>query len=81
MIATLTSSDEIFKKDYVPPPKRKRREDIKSIGLPQSLFDGMPLSKSKAKRRALKIVSEGFVMEKVERLKQVRTDVGIALLE
>ena len=41
----------------------------------------MPLSKSKAKRRALKVVSEGFVLEKVERLKQVRTDVGIALLE
>jgi hypothetical protein len=81
VIATLNPADEIFRKDYMPPPKRKRLADIETIELTASLFKDMPESKSKAKSRRLKIVSEAFSNEKVARLKQVRKDVENALLE
>ena len=66
MIATLSPQDEIFNKDYRPPPIRKRQEDYETIVLPNKYFDGMPVSKSKAKARRLKIMNEAFAKEKVK---------------
>ena len=42
VIATLNPGDEIFRKDYVAPPVRKRLEDVETIVLPNELFEGMP---------------------------------------
>lgn len=60
VIATLDPEDEIFKKDYVPPPVRKRLQDIETITLPPEIFQDLPKSTSKVKARRLKIVSEAF---------------------
>ena len=72
MLATLNPADEIFKKDYVAPPTRKRLRDIETIVLPNELFEDMPKSTSKVKARRLKIVSEAFAAEKANRLKDMQ---------
>ena len=71
VLSTIKPGDEIFRKDYVPPPKRKGISDVKSITLPDHLFQDMPTSKSKAKRRGLKIVGEGLAKQKLQNLKDV----------
>jgi hypothetical protein len=76
VIASFTPQDEIFRKDYVPPPIRQRLKDMETIVLPDKLFEGMPQSKSKAKRRALKVMSEAFAKEKVQRLNTVKKEVA-----
>ena len=72
VLATLNPGDEIFKKDYVAPPTRKRLRDIETIVLPNELFEDMPKSTSKVKARRLKIVSEAFAAEKANRLKDMQ---------
>lgn len=81
VLATLSPSDNIFKKDYVAPPIRKRLQDIETIVLPSDLFEGMPASKSKAKARRLKVMSEAFAKEKTSRLKQLRQDLNKQILD
>jgi hypothetical protein len=75
VISTLNPEDEIFKKDYVAPPVRKRLRDIETIVLPNELFENLPKSTSKVKARRLKIMSEAFANEKSERLKQMQKDI------
>ena len=72
VIATLNPGDEIFKKDYVAPPVRKRLQDIETIVLPNELFEGLPKTKSNLKARRLKIVSEAFAAEKASRLREMK---------
>ena len=38
VIATLNPQDEIFRKDYVPPPVRRRLQDVETIVLPNEIF-------------------------------------------
>ncbi len=47
VLATLKPDDEIFRKDYVAPPVRKRQKDIETIILPNQLFENLPKSMSK----------------------------------
>ena len=61
VLATLSPTDPILKKDYVAPPIKKRLKDVETIMLPPDLFEGLPPSKSKAKARRLKVVREAFV--------------------
>ena len=68
VLATLAPSDEIFKKDYVAPPTRKRLRDIETIALPDELFEGLPMSTSKLKSRRLKITTKAFAAEKVAKM-------------
>lgn len=42
VLATLKPDDEIFRKDYVSPPVRKRLREIETITLPNELFEGLP---------------------------------------
>ena len=72
VLATLNPGDEIFKKDYVSPPTRKRLRHIETIVLPNKFFEDMPKSTSKVKARRLKIVSEAFAAEKANRLKDMQ---------
>ena len=81
VIATLNPSDEIFRKDYVPPPVRRRLQDVETIVLPNEIFEGLPQSKSKAKSRRLKIVSEAFAQEKATRLKEIRRTIDQEILQ
>ena len=81
VIATLNPQDEIFRKEYVAPPVRKRLQDIETIVLPNALFEGMPKSKSKLKARRLKVVSEAFAAEKASRLKEMRKHIDQEILE
>ena len=72
--ATLNPDDEIFKKDYVAPPVRKRLRDIETIVLPNELFEDLPKSTRKLKKRRLKIMSEAFAAEKAHKLKDMQKD-------
>jgi hypothetical protein len=72
VLATLKPEDEIFRKDYVAPPVRKRLRDIETIVLPDELFKDMPKSTSKVKARRLKVVSQAFAAEKTTRLKEMQ---------
>ena len=78
VLATLSPDDEIFAKDYVAPPVRKRLRDIETILLPKELFEKMPVSTSKVKARRLKIMSEAFAAERVHRLRDMRKQIGRA---
>jgi len=79
-LATFVPEDEIFRKDYIPPPIRKRLQDVETITLPNKYFEGMPVSKSKAKARRLKIISEGFAKEKISRLNQMKKDIAAEII-
>jgi hypothetical protein len=81
VIATLNPQDEIFKKDYVAPPIRKRLQDIETIVLPNAILEGLPKSKSKVKARRLKIMSEAFAAEKASRIKEMRKHIDDEILE
>ena len=81
VLATLDPENEIFKKDYVPPPIRKRMKDIETIVLRNELFEGLPLSTSKNKSRRLKIVSEAFAAEKASRLKEISRNIEDEIIE
>jgi hypothetical protein len=72
VLATLKPEDEIFRKDYVAPPVRKRLRDVETIVLPDELFQNMPKSTSKVKARRLKVVSQAFAAEKTTRLKEMQ---------
>ena len=81
VIATLNPGDEIFRKDYVAPPVRKRLQDIETIVLPNELFEGLPKTKSKPKARRLKIVSEAFAAEKASRLREMKKHIDEEILD
>ena len=72
VLATLKPEDEIFRKDYVAPPVRKRLRVVETIVLPDELFQNMPKSTSKVKARRLKVVSQAFAAEKTTRLKEMQ---------
>ena len=72
VLATLKPEDEIFRKDYVASPVRKRLRDVETIVLPDELFQNMPKSTSKVKARRLKVVSQAFAAEKTTRLKEMQ---------
>ena len=75
VLATLKPEDEIFRKDYVAPPVRKRLRDVETIVLPDELFQNMPKSTSKVKARRLKVVSQAFAAEKTTRLKEMQSHI------
>ena len=81
VLGTLNPDDEIFRKDYVAPPVRKRLQDVETIVLPNEVFEGLPASKSKGKARRLKIVSEAFAQEKATRLKEIRRNIDQEILD
>ena len=81
VIATLNPGDEIFNKNYVAPPTRKRLRDIETIVLPNELFEGLPPSKRKVKARRLKIMSEAFAAEKASRIKDMQKQLYEQLVE
>ena len=81
VLATLSPDDEIFKKDYVAPPVRRRQKDIETIMLPNELFDNLPKSTSKVKARRLKIMSEAFASEKAQRLKDMQKEIFAQIAE
>jgi hypothetical protein len=74
VIATLCPEDEIFKKDYVPPPRKNLIEEQKTIRVPNGFFEGLPDSKSKVKRKALHIMGEGRAQQKVAYLKVLQRE-------
>ena len=71
VIATLNPDDEIFKKEYLPPPRKNNIEELKSINVPAGFFDGLPDSRSKVKRKALHIIGEGRAKQKMKHIRAV----------
>lgn len=81
IIATLDPDNEIFKKDYVAPPIRKRLKDIETIVLPNEIFEGLPQSTRKVKARRMKITSEAFAAEKASRYREMQKNLYEQMVE
>jgi len=79
IISTLDPSDEIFKKDYIPPPKKSLIEEQKTIIVPSGFFDGLPDSRSKVKRRALKVLGEGKAKQRIAYLKALKAEIEVQI--
>ena len=79
VIATLCPDDEIFKKDYLPPPRKNVIEEQKTINVTNGFFEGLPDSKSKVKRKALHIIGEGKAKQKVQYLKALQRELQAQL--
>ena len=59
----------------MPPAKKKIIEEQRTIQIPKDFFDGLPDSKTKVKRRALKIMGKGMAQQKISYLKQLQKDI------
>jgi hypothetical protein len=81
IISTLNPEDEIFKKDYFPPPRKNNIEEQKTIQVPNAFFEGLPESRRRVKRHALRIVGEGRAKQKVQYLKAVQKEVQRQIFE
>ena len=81
VIATLDPENEIFNKDYVAPPIRRRLKDIQTIVLPTEIFEGLPQTQRKVKARRMKITSEAFAAEKARRFKEMQKDLYEQMVE
>ena len=42
MLGMMSLKDEIFAKDYVPPPVRAKKEEPKVISMPSGFLKGLP---------------------------------------
>lgn len=60
VLGHLKPEDEIFKKDYVAPPRKNKTEEYKTIELPPTFLQQLPLSQAKTKKRRLKLVGQGL---------------------
>lgn len=81
IISTLNPEDEIFKKDYFPPPRKNNIEEQKTIQVPNAFFEGLPDSRRRVKRHALRIVGEGRAKQRVQYLKAVQKEVQRQIFE
>lgn len=81
VLALLKPDDEIFKKDYVPPPRIEKIADAKTVNFPMELFKGLPESRSKSKQCRLKLIGEATGEGRILRLKRQQKRISDALLE
>ena len=70
VISSITPEDEIFRKDYLPPPRKNIAEEQKTMNIPKDFLAGLPDSRSKAKRRKLKVIGEGMVNQRIATMRQ-----------
>ena len=76
VLAKLTPDDEIFRKNYLPPPKKSKLSEIEAIELPANFLADLPLSKSKVKRKGLKTITDGNKLAKIEALKMRQKEIA-----
>ena len=76
VLAKLTPDDEIFRKNYLPPPKKSKLSEIEAIELPANFLADLPLSKSKVKRKGLKTITDGNKLGKIEALKMRQKEIA-----
>jgi hypothetical protein len=80
VISTLKPDDEIFRKDYLPPSTKKNVEEQKTIQVPKDFLKDLPESKSKVKRRRLKVIGEGVAKQRLTFLRQAVKDMNVAIM-
>ena len=81
MVSTFTPGDEIFKKDFMPPPKKNKLSEIKSIELPESFLKDLPNSVRKSRRKGLRLAKDGIAGQRLARLKMVRKELKNHILD
>ena len=81
MVSTFTPGDDIFKKDFMPPPKKNKLSEIKSIELPESFLKGLPNSVRKSRRKGLSLAKDGIAGQRLARLKMVRKELENRILD
>lgn len=54
VLSTLSPDDEIFRRDYVAPPRKPALPELRCLKLPSALVQGLPISSSKSRARKLK---------------------------
>lgn len=79
-MSTYSKEDEIFKKSYLPPAKKNKLSEIKTIELPETFLKDLPLSRRKSRRRGLKLATEGLAGQRLIRLKKIRKDIDHRIL-
>ena len=72
VLGHLNPKDEIFQKDYVPPPLRKRKDQPKVIQYPNGFFKHLSttLTTKKKSRSRLQILKTGKAIVKELRMKE-----------
>ena len=80
-VSTYKPDDEIFRKNYIPPPKETKLSELKTIELPASFLNDLPQSTRRSRRKGLRISKEGLAGQKMERLKRLRKELGDRILE
>ena len=81
MLGMLKPSDEIFAKDYVPPPIRIKKEEPKVISVSQGFLKGLPvkpISKSNSRVR-LKVTQNAKIKAKELRLKSKKDELRLEI--
>lgn len=81
IIGTLRPDDEIFRKDYVPPPRKNTVEEQKTMHVPKDFMKDLPESRSKVKRRRLKLIGEGLAKQKIACLRQSVKDMNVKIMK
>ncbi len=69
MLGHLSSKDEIFQKDYVPPPIKKTKEDPKVIHMPANFLKGLPIRKPSKKRKRVRLAITKDATKKIKELR------------
>ena len=81
MVSTFTPGDEIFKKDFMPPPPKNKLSEIKSIELPESFLKDLPKSVRKSRRKGLRLAKDGIAGQRLARLKMVKKELENRILD
>lgn len=73
LLSTYGEKDEIFMKGYVAPPSKKKEEE-KTIKIPKSLFEGLPVKKvgKRVKRMKLNTIKDARKRQKEFRSKEIK---------
>lgn len=80
IVSTYSKEDEIFKKNYLPPARKNKLSELKTIELPESFLKDLPISSRKSKRKGLTLAKEGLAGQRLVRLKRIRKDIDHRIL-
>jgi len=70
VLGHLSAKDEIFSKDYVPSPVRKRKEDLKVISMPSGFLKGLPLKPISKQRKRTRLRITQNANSKIKEMRQ-----------
>ena len=69
MLSTFKNDDEIFKKDYIAPPIKEKKDEEDVISIPSKFLEGLPAKKDgkRTKRSRLKILRAKKAQKEIQK--------------